>query len=189
MLSIRGELVKVGRGGAQPNISQGILKGWNILVPPTNEQYRIVAKIEEFFSELDKGNEYLKTAQEQLKVYRQSVLKHAFEGRLTEEWREAHADQLETADQLLERIHQERENLYQQQISEWEEAVKAWEENGKELKKPNKPKQPRNLSPLTEEELRELSNLPEGWIWLKLGNLNVGIFDGPFGSNLTAIFK
>ncbi len=184
LLSIRGELVKVGKGGAQPNISQGILKGWNILVPPTNEQYRIVAKIEEIFSELDKGAEYLKTVQEQLKVYRQSVLKAAFEGRLTEEWREAHANQLETADQLLERIHQERENCYQQQLNEWEEAVKTWEENGREVKKSNKPKQPENLSPLTEEELRELSNLPEGWIWLKLGNLNVEIFDGPFGSNL-----
>lgn len=92
LLSIRGELVKVGKGGAQPNISQGILKGWNILVPPTNEQYRIVAKVEEIFSELDKGVEYLKTAQEQLKVYRQSVLKYAFEGKLTKRWRKAHAE-------------------------------------------------------------------------------------------------
>lgn len=56
-------------------------------LPPTNEQKRIVAKIEELFSELDKGIENLKTAREQLKVYRQAVLKHAFEGKLTEQWR------------------------------------------------------------------------------------------------------
>ena len=43
----------------------------------------IVSKIEELFGELDKGIENLKLAQEQLKVYRQSVLKWAFEGRLT----------------------------------------------------------------------------------------------------------
>ena len=52
-------------------------------LPPLAEQQRIVAKIEELFSELDKGIEILKTAQQQLKVYRQSVLKYAFEGKLT----------------------------------------------------------------------------------------------------------
>lgn len=57
-------------------------------VPPTNEQKRIVAKIEELFSELDKGVESLKHAQEQLKIYRQSILKHAFDGKLTAKWRE-----------------------------------------------------------------------------------------------------
>jgi type I restriction enzyme S subunit len=54
-----------------------------IPVPPLPEQHRIVAKIEELFSSLDKGIESLKTAQQQLKVYRQAVLKWAFEGKLT----------------------------------------------------------------------------------------------------------
>ncbi len=57
-------------------------------LPPFNEQKRIVAKIEELFSELDKGIENLKTARQQLKIYRQAVLKHAFEGKLTANWRE-----------------------------------------------------------------------------------------------------
>ena len=52
-------------------------------LPPFPEQHRIVAKIEELFSSLDKGIENLKTAQQQLKVYRQAVLKWAFEGKLT----------------------------------------------------------------------------------------------------------
>ena len=52
-------------------------------LPPLPEQRRIVAKIEELFSSLDKGIESLKTAQQQLKVYRQAVLKWAFEGKLT----------------------------------------------------------------------------------------------------------
>lgn len=51
--------------------------------PPLVEQHAIVTKIEEIFSELDHGVEQLKTAQQQLKVYRQAVLKWAFEGRLT----------------------------------------------------------------------------------------------------------
>lgn len=51
--------------------------------PPIEKQLQIVEKIEELFSELDKGIENLKTAQLQLKVYRQAVLKWAFEGQLT----------------------------------------------------------------------------------------------------------
>jgi len=54
-------------------------------LPPLAEQQRIVAKIEELFSELDKGIETLKTAQQQLKVYRQAVLKYAFESLHSEE--------------------------------------------------------------------------------------------------------
>lgn len=56
-----------------------------IALPSPEEQNQIVSKIEELFSELDKGIEDLKTAQQQLKTYRQSVLKWAFEGKLTNE--------------------------------------------------------------------------------------------------------
>lgn len=55
------------------------LKSLNVPIPPLPEQRRIVAKIEELFSELDKGIESLTTAREQLKAYRQSVLKYAFD--------------------------------------------------------------------------------------------------------------
>jgi len=64
----------------QKRVPTSYIEKSNIPIPPTNEQKRIVAKIEELFSELDKGIENLKTAREQLKVYRQAVLKHAFEG-------------------------------------------------------------------------------------------------------------
>lgn len=76
-------LVKQGIGGAQPNISQGILKNLELPIPPIAEQQDIVAKIEELLSDLENGKEQLQTAQQQLKVYRQSLLKWAFEGRLT----------------------------------------------------------------------------------------------------------
>ncbi len=88
LLSEKRSLINAGKGGAQPNISQGILKEWPIWLPPINEQHRIVAKIEQLFSELDKGIEALKFAHEQLKVYRQAVLNHAFEGKLNARWRE-----------------------------------------------------------------------------------------------------
>ena len=65
-------------------------------IPPLAEQHRIVAKIEELFSELDQGVASLKTAREQLKVYRQSLLKNAFAGKLTAAigWREKSLGQL-----------------------------------------------------------------------------------------------
>ncbi len=77
------KLVEQSAGGAQPNISQAILKDLSIVIPPANEQKRIVAKIEELFSRLDAGVDSLKKAQAQLKTYRQAVLKWAFEGKFT----------------------------------------------------------------------------------------------------------
>lgn len=54
-----------------------------LLVPliPYAEQARIVARIEELFSELDNGVQTLQTIKQQLAVYRQAVLKEAFEGK------------------------------------------------------------------------------------------------------------
>lgn len=50
-----------------------------VLIPPLDEQSRIVAHIEELFSELDKAVDTLKTTKEQLEVYRQAVMKDAFQ--------------------------------------------------------------------------------------------------------------
>ncbi len=51
-------------------------------IPPLNEQKRIVEKIESEFKKIDEGLEHLEKAKEQIKQYRQSVLKFAFEGKL-----------------------------------------------------------------------------------------------------------
>ena len=153
-------------------------------LPPLMEQRRIVAKTEVLFSELDKGIENLKAARAKLEIYRQAVLKHAFEGKLTARWREENKDTLETPEQLLARIRHEREERYEQQLREWKAAIKKWEEGGKLGKKPSKPKTVKKLHPLTRSELAELPRLPEGWGWIRLGNLAVEVSDGPFGSNL-----
>lgn len=97
-----------------------------IPLPPENEQRRIVAKIEELFSELDKAVECLKTAREQLKVYRQALLKHAFEGKLTEQWRRDNADKLESADELLARIQKEREAWLKRRITDGDSEAKRF---------------------------------------------------------------
>ena len=159
-------------GSTQSALNDTNAKKIKIPLPPIEEQNRIVAKIETLFSELDKSIESLKRAKQKLALYRQSVLKAAFEGELTKAWREAHKDELEDAETLLERIKKEREANYEKRLDEWKEVVKAWEENGKQGKKPTKPKKPKELPPITEEELRELPDLPDGWKWVLLNHIS-----------------
>ncbi|MBP7338929.1 restriction endonuclease subunit S [Niveispirillum sp.] len=66
----------------QRRVPMPYLAQHSIPIPPEPEQRRIVAKIEELFSELDKGVENLTIARKQLKAYRQAILKAAFEGKL-----------------------------------------------------------------------------------------------------------
>lgn len=160
-----------GVGGSLTRVKPSLMDTIFIGLPPLDEQYRLVAKIEALFSELDKGVESLKTAREQLKIYRQAVLKHAFEGKLTARWREENADKLESPEQLLARIQQEREARYQQQLQEWKAAVKAWEKNGKEGKKPGKPTADKEARPISPEELAGLPVLPEEWRYVRLAEI------------------
>jgi type I restriction enzyme S subunit len=66
-----------------PSLAKRDLLNIEMPVPPLPEQERIVARIEELFSELDKAVETLNTIKQQLAVYRQAVLKEAFEGAFT----------------------------------------------------------------------------------------------------------
>ena len=155
-------------GVAVPNVNATKLKSIKVPVPPEREQRRIVAKIEEVFSELDKGMESLKAARAKLDVYRQAVLKHAFEGKLTAQWREENRDKLETPEQLVARIKKEREARYEQQVQEWEGAVKEWEEGGRSGKRPTKPGRFKKTVEIAPDEVDELSDIPESWCFVRL---------------------
>ncbi len=168
-------LTKHEKSTAIPGLNRNDAYAEPVLLPPLPEQKRIVAKIEELLSELDKGIESFKTAREQLKVYRQALLKHAFEGKLTAAWREANKDKLETADALLKRIQAARAEHHRLQVKEWEKATKEWEKSGKKGKKPGKPSTLKVLPPLTAEELTELPELPDGWGYMRIG----GLIDDP----------
>lgn len=67
------------KGTGTPHLDANILNQQKLVVPLIDEQKRIVAKIEELFSELDNGVETLKKTKQQLAMYRQAVLKEAFE--------------------------------------------------------------------------------------------------------------
>jgi type I restriction enzyme S subunit len=163
------ELYSKTHGSGMVHFTKKKFENTDITIPPTNEQKRIVAKIEELFSDLDKGVENLKTAREQLKVYRQSVLKHAFEGKLTAKWREQNKDKLQSADELMVSIKKARKSQYEKQIAEWKDKTTSWESDGKKGKRPTKPKPLKKRNSLTSKELALLPNLPTEWSWDKLG--------------------
>ena len=158
------------KGSGTPHVDPDLLWNYDFPIPPLNEQTRIVAKIEKLFSELDNGIASLKTAREQLKVYRQAVLKHAFEGKLTAKWREENVDKLETPEQLLARIQQERDTRYQQQLEEWKTTFKEWEEKGKKGKKPGKVKKFETQGELGQDSMISLE-LPSSWVPICIGHI------------------
>lgn len=79
------QFTNLAKGSTVKNLNIEAVKQVELAIPPKATQLEIVSKIEELFSEIDKGIETLRTAQQQLKVYRQAVLKWAFEGKLTNE--------------------------------------------------------------------------------------------------------
>lgn len=68
------------KGATMQALSFTTIKPMVFPLPPLPEQRAIVKKIEALFSSLDAGIADLKKAQDQLKTYRQAVLKKAFEG-------------------------------------------------------------------------------------------------------------
>lgn len=87
----------------QSSLNQDKIKSLLIPLPPLNEQKRIVDKIEQLLSDLDKGEDLIKTIQKQLKTYRQSVLQSAITGELTKDWRKNNSN-IESAEDLIKRI-------------------------------------------------------------------------------------
>jgi type I restriction enzyme S subunit len=155
--------------GDRPRVNFGQIGDFEILLPPLPEQQRIVAKIEELFTELDAGIASLHTAQAQLKTYRQALLKHAFEGKLTADWRAENAEKLEPAAVLLQRIADERQSRYGVEVAEWEAGGKEAGNRGR------KPRALKDAPPLSAAELADLPALPEGWAWGKLGLMTTGV--------------
>lgn len=131
-----GDITKGNRGSTIKYIRLGDIANYPIIYPTSKEtQQAIVNKIESLFDEIDEGIGRLKTAAQQIQQYRQSLLKDAFNGELTKEWRSKHADTLPSASELLAQIQTTREQHHAQQLADWQTAVSQWEQNGKEGKK------------------------------------------------------
>jgi type I restriction enzyme S subunit len=167
--SIKTKLDSYAPATAQKNINLNILRIVSVPLPPLAEQHRIVAKIEELFTQLDAGVELLKKVKAKLKRYRQAVLKAAVEGNLTKEWREANQGELEPASVLLERIlKQRREKWEAEQLAKMKAQGKTPKDDSWKLKY----KEP--VSPDTS----DLPDLPDGWCWISAEQCTSLITDG-----------
>ena len=153
--SKRRQLVESAKGGAQPNISQEIIRDLQFPLPPIPEQLWIVAEIEKQFTRLEAGVAALRRVQANLKRYRGAVLKAACEGRLVPTEAELAKTgnrnaKFETGEALRARIVTERRQ--------------NWRGRGK-YTEPTAP------------DTAKLRTLPEGWAWVtmpQLGELNRG---------------
>ena len=147
----RSDLIALGKGDTQMNISQEVIKGFPFLLAPLPEQHRIVAEIETQFTRLDASVAALRRAQANLKRYRASVLKDACEGQLVSteaELARSEGRDYEPAGVLLERILAERR-------ARWES----------QEKRRGRYKEPTSL------DTSGLLELPEGWAWASLDQI------------------
>lgn len=111
LFSIKSYLASLGKGGAQQNISQTVLKKIPILLPPLNEQKRIVEKLDKMIRIVDDVNSRLNKIPTALKRARQSILNQAITGELTKDWRKKNNIQI-TKDDLKNKIQTELNFLY-----------------------------------------------------------------------------
>lgn len=77
------EFFAAGRGGAQPNINQGIVKSWPIPIPSIDEQHQILELLEDHLSRLEAALADVKQARIKAAQFRRSLLQSAFTGNLT----------------------------------------------------------------------------------------------------------
>jgi len=121
LLSKYKEINTRAKGSGTPHVDPDLLWNYAFPIPPNLETQRaIVNKIESLFDEIDEGIGRLKTAAQQIQQYRQSLLKNAFNGELTKEWRSKHVDTLPSENELLAQIQTTREQHHAQQLTDWQ---------------------------------------------------------------------
>ena len=162
-------------GTTRLKLTKRALTSIPIALPPNREQHRIVERIDAMFDEIDRGVESLRDAKGAIRLYRQSLLKSAFEGRLTANWRAENPDKLEGLDALLARIREERETRYSIALEDWERSVAEWRKGSENGRRPAKPKRPVRPEKCEVDSLREL---PDGWFYLAFDALAQSIRNG-----------
>ena len=134
------------KGGIKTEIKPKHILPLEIELPDIQEQWKIVEHFKSIETEDAELKNELTHQQTLLKKLRQQILQEAIEGKLTADWRAAHPD-VEPASELLKRIQAEKAQLI----------------------KDKKIKKQKPLPPINEEE--KPFDLPEGWIWCRLGEI------------------
>lgn len=159
LMASKQSFIESSEGGAQPNISRTKIIRHVMPLPPYLEQKRIVSKIEEIFSIIDKIAERKEDALQTIQLIRQTTLQQAIQGKLV-----GQNMQNESASELLIKIHEEKEQLI---------------EKG-EIRKQTK------LPKVKTEELP--FEIPSNWRWARIGNIINEIFGGGTPSKSNPLF-
>ncbi len=150
LMGNRKNFIKMGEGGAQPNISKDKIVNYPIAIPPFAEQQRIVSKIEELLPLIDhyeKAWSKLYDFNKRFPVDMQkSILQMAIQGKLVPQLTEEG-----TGEELFQQIQAEKQAL-----------IKA-----------GKIKKEKPLPEITEDELP--FDIPENWRWVRWGDLSQSI--------------
>ena len=160
LIASKKRFIELGEGGAQPNISREKIISFPFSLPPLEEQYRIVEKIEELLPMIDEygsANDELEQMNAELpEKLKKSILQEAIMGKLgTQDPND------EPASVLLDRIREEKKQLVKTGVLKKKDLVET---------------------PIDEDEMP--FTLPNGWVWANLYSLSIDSADGPFGSNL-----
>jgi type I restriction enzyme S subunit len=140
------ELKENVKGGIKTEIKPKHLLPIEISLPGIDKQKEIVNKFVRIEGEYKELNKQITYQQTYIQKLRQQILQEAIQGKLTEEWRRQNPD-TEPASELLKRIKAEKEKLV----------------------KEGKIKKQQPLPPIKEEE--KPFELPEGWVWCRLGEV------------------
>ena len=138
------------RGAANVSLSIKDIKKIDIPLPPINIQKSIIGKYYRMKPTSDKLLKLLNYQIVFFKQLRQAILQEAVEGKLTVDWRKKHTELISgenSAENLLKKIKIEKEQLI----------------------KEKKIKKQKSLLPISEEE--KSFKIPEGWIWIRVGEV------------------
>ncbi|CAM6757733.1 restriction endonuclease subunit S [Enterobacter hormaechei] len=87
LLNEKNAFIKKGKGGAQPNISQAVIKEHPLSLPPYAEQKIIAEKLDTLLAQVDSIKALLECAFNKLEMFKRVVMDFAVKGDLTKEWR------------------------------------------------------------------------------------------------------
>lgn len=146
-------------GSTRLKLNQGKMRQIPIPIPPIPEQRLIVTRVDWLLEHVMKAKESLEKIPLIMKRLRQAAFKKAFSGELTAEWRAQQQD-LEPATELLKRIRKEQEGYYQTKVE----------------------RQKQTMIPVNSEnepiDISDLPELPEGWLWTRIRDVNIFIGSG-----------
>ena len=153
LMGNRKNFIKMGEGGAQPNISKDKIVNYPIAIPPLAEQKRIVAKIEELLPMIDRYEQAWSKLEDFNKRFpvdmQKSILQMAIQGKLVPQLPEEG-----TSEELFQQIQAEKQAL-----------IKA-----------GKIKKEKPLPEIAENEIP--FDIPESWKWVRIGSLLHKLVDG-----------